>query len=229
MSQQLNAELAPLDSFTLGDVQTRMASVLEDCGDDFNTKVTNAANEVLRDLISRFDWSWKTSSDTIVTTAGLAEYPLANDFARMIGFPIIEGEGPIPRRRLSDIRMMQARNSETGEVLDTPRLCALSGEKKITFWPTPQAEYTILYDYQISIPNLDPDNTGDTIPIPGHLRHVFYEMMRAVLKDDDGDDPNSIIRADRRVERMIAVAMIADIDAETTNRSSEQYDMVTDL
>lgn len=218
---QTSVKLSPIvSSLTLGDLKSRMARTFEDSSARFAAKVVDAANEVLRDLRSRFDWSWMKGSDSIELEPGIAEYPLPANAETLLSDPTIAGHGPVVRIAARLLRSYAARVSETE--LDVPRVCAITGENTLTVWPTPTTALTMLVDFELAVADLVDDL--DTLPVPKHLEHVVIKGVRALLATNDGNDVTETRAALMGYEDAISRAILKDIDGESNTFTTEDFD-----
>lgn len=170
---------------TLADLRTELGRVFDDQSDRFYRKVDTYANEVYQEIASRpgANWPWLISSDTFLTTAGLAEYPLNADAEAIIGPLIITGQRPVRKTDLSFLRGMQGRTPAAG----SPEYYAQITKTAIVLYPTPADSLVVAYDYETPIVPLINDTDTPVIPVSDQWVWRTGVEARLRLADDRND------------------------------------------
>lgn len=110
-------------------------------------------------------WSWLKPTKTLTLANGTATYDLAEDFGEMVegGFTFTTDQQPAAIVTNEQILQMQSQAARSG----VPKYAAISPidarqtKHQVTFYPTPDAEYTVSYTYAVAPPDLT-----ETAPIP---------------------------------------------------------------
>ncbi len=183
-------ELTPSrSSYTLEAVQERMARLFDDHSDKFAALVADVANDVQDDIVSRFPWPWLHGSGVLVTQEDIAEYSVEAD-CDYIDPPrmVLIGYRALRKADLSYIRMQQSRSVLIGAPLvNVPEAFALVNKTSIVLWPTPNAAYSLAYDYVRMVPTLsDPEDTS-IIP-PSEQRIWMLGIEKGLRRADDRAD-----------------------------------------
>lgn len=188
MSQVLVINLSPSEEgLCYKEILEFFQRIFDDTSAAFDVKAKGYIWKVLRDIISRHDWDWTHSSDTIETINGQAEYALAPDCDFLEGDMVIAGNTPVVRKPREYVFQKLARSPQSG----TPKYVASTGRGTVLFWPTPSVTgTTILYPYTIKVPDdftaFDDDSCP---PMPASDQHVLitgveYELRKADDRTD---------------------------------------------
>jgi len=192
----------------------------------FADKVMDALNEVVNDIASRYDWRWTRAEDTISTIPGETQYPLPADCAHIVGDITIDNVGIVKRKSLQYLNKKASLGTNT---IDTyaPRIYAVDSDGSLVIWPTPGDAWVMVLEYQREIEPFT--SLDDIVPVPLIDRQLVYNGCRALLKASDGNDPQTVLRADKAYEQGILRSMLREIDAEDDSTPSEEQDQVDDL
>ena len=176
-------------------------------------------------------WSWARQIASIVTVSGTDDYTLPADFGSMHRRFLTYGTNtywlPIERTSMQQIRELNQWSSQTSRpwlyALEwQPQTAGLNQRQQITFYPTPDGEYTLSYEYAILTGKLSKTNP---FPLGGpRISQLMIEACKAV-----GEAKKNGARGDQwnifKEELSDAIALDASTLTErTVGRMSSQYD-----
>lgn len=139
-------------------------------------------------------WSWKRQSTTLVTVSGTNTYTFPADFgsihSREITYAADIGFITITPTSALDIRKRNQFSSTTAQpwlyaTEWAPQVSGLSQRQRIILYPTPDAAYTLTYEYAVLIGELSKTNP---YPLGGpRISQLMIEACKAVgMSKQDG-------------------------------------------
>jgi len=143
-----------------------------------------------------YEWSWLRPTSTLaISVAGGYDYDLPDDFGRLIGelnYPASEYRNPISVIAVGKLLALRVNSDLTS---GAPRYAATryktstgsAGQKQeILFWPTPDASWTLLYEYEAYNGAL---STSYPYPLGGmQLSELYLESCLAVAESRINDE-----------------------------------------
>jgi hypothetical protein len=130
-------------------------------------------------------WSFMETTATISLVAATNLYPLPDDFGEMLRdeFIYTTDQQPIALVSYEQILKMQAKQTSSGppKYAAISNIDATSTQYQVTFYPTPDAAYTLKYTYSVSPKEL---NENNPIPLGGpiHAETILEACLAACEK-----------------------------------------------
>lgn len=137
-----------------------MVERFDDDSAEFRANLKLIVKDVLLDLAAAGDWSWLNRTDTFATQANLAEYTLAED-VDYVKSVWISGRSKLTKISVDDYAGFDADSNSK----DTPSKFAAKDRNVVLLYPTPDAVYTVSYNYQYQInDNIDDEDSAVSLP-----------------------------------------------------------------
>jgi len=147
-----------------------------------------------KSLSERPTWSWSFMQPTVTltTVAATATYALPPDFGELLegGFTFTTDQQPVALVTYEQILQMQSQASRTG----VPKYASVnvrdakSTQYTVTFYPTPDAVYTLSYSYGVA-PSDITENSPLPLGGPQHAETILEACLAAAektLNDEEG-------------------------------------------
>lgn len=178
------------------------------------SEVEDHINAGLRRFYGAYQWSFLRPTYDLATVAAQAAYTLPDNFAAVIGDITFAANAQIlwSVRMVPDLTMRRTRaygvHSGKPEIASVAPLLtdgATGQRSQLTFWPTPDAIYTVSFSMQL-IPNAV--TAANPYPLGGEL---YAEAIRAccmAAAEADMDDQQKV-QAERAAEQ-VALAVATD-------------------
>jgi len=195
----LHIDLTPQPvGWTYGGIITHFARRFNKQNDEeYKERIRNIIRNVLLNIMGRHTFSWMRSTDTIQTEAGEAQYPLAVDCAYPIGQMTLPPYGTLERKPLHILRRLQGGTAAQHR----PMAFSIVQDNVVEVYPIPDAEYSILYDYILTIPDVIEDDEEPALP--RREQHVLMHGIEIELRSDDDRFDRAITVLENRFERGI--------------------------
>lgn len=186
MIQQLTVELTP--DFNAWTVDTflehiRCAVGAED-RTEVNDKIKRFADMILAEILARYDWPFKKTSGTIVTSSGVAEYSMEADLAYADGRIQSTAGNQLRKVPLDTVRGNLAADDTQG----MPRHFALSGESSVLLWPYPDGAYTLSYDFTVLFESFTDLEAADRLPLPVQYQNMLILGTEWLMRQSDHEN-----------------------------------------
>lgn len=156
-----------------------------------------------------YEWSWLRPVTTLSTVANQQEYNLPDSFASIMEeFTYGPGQGYVPIQVVSEskIRNYDQNNLGSGRPMYAS-IEPIAGKGptryKVRFWPTPDATYTLSYQYKATVEKLSDDNPYPLGGMP--MAELYLESCLAVAEHRADDMETSHHQAQFRDLLMAAV------------------------
>lgn len=165
--------------------------------------------------VPQHEWTFLKPWTTLATTASDYDTDLPDNFGNLVGEIRYTGSdnqsGPVTHVHVSKLLALKEGNSTSG----APTLCSIrpkaatagsTGQRwEILFWPTPDATYTLLYQYQVLVSQLT-----NAAPYPlGGMRHGEAIMASCLAVAEERMNDERGVRFAKFVE-MLNQSIVVD-------------------
>lgn len=145
-------------------------------------------NDAKREVEDAYEWNGLSTTIVIPTVAGQRNYTLSGSGERFKTGDVINDTEDVPMRQAAQTWLN--RQYYTGTVQNAAP-CYYSyngvtsnGDNKVDLWPQPDAVYQIRFE--LTVPQLDLVNNGDTIIVPAHLVQLLAYAKAIGERGEDG-------------------------------------------
>lgn len=145
-------------------------------------------NDAKREVEDAYEWNGLSTTIVIPTVAGQRNYTLSGSGERFKTGDVINDTEDVPMRQAAQTWLN--RQYYTGTVQNaTPCYYSYNGatsngDNKVDLWPQPDAVYQIRFE--LTVPQLDLVNNGDTLIVPAHLVQLLAYAKAVGERGEDG-------------------------------------------
>jgi len=145
-------------------------------------------NDAKREVEDAYEWNGLSTTIVIPTVAGQRNYTLSGSGERFKTGDVINDTEDVPMRQAAQTWLN--RQYYTGTVQNAAPCyysyngAASNGDNKVDLWPQPDAVYQIRFE--LTVPQLDLVNNGDTLIVPAHLVQLLAYAKAVGERGEDG-------------------------------------------
>lgn len=145
-------------------------------------------NDAKREVEDAYEWNGLSTTIVIPTVAGQRNYTLSGSGERFKTGDVINDTEDVPMRQAAQTWLN--RQYYTGTVQNAAPCyysyngATSNGDNKVDLWPQPDAVYQIRFE--LTVPQLDLVNNGDTLIVPAHLVQLLAYAKAVGERGEDG-------------------------------------------